>query len=70
VKLAKPTDDDIDGDQYFSEGSAAGNVLVTPGSGIVGHGDWEWTVEQAMDVGRQWISAALVADPNRTVANG
>lgn len=68
VKLAEPTDVGSDGDEYYySDGSAATAIWAGVDHGVVYQGNWEWTTDQAMEVGRQWISAAMVAGPNRTV---
>lgn len=67
VKVAEPVFITNDGRQDFSDGSTAGEVEACPEQGVVYHGEWEWTSDEAMDVGRQWISAAVVAGENRTV---
>lgn len=67
IKLAESATIDLDGRQVFSEGSDVGTVEVDPHSGVIYNDTWEWTSDEAMEVGRQWISAAVVAGPNRTV---
>lgn len=59
VRVADPMQTFGDGALY-TEGSAAGTVYAR--AGMVHHGDWEWTPEQARDVGIQWITAAIDAE--------
>ncbi|WP_100514060.1 hypothetical protein [Mycobacteroides abscessus] len=66
VALEEPHLIDEDGYRHFSDGSAAGEVSAAPGTGIVCHGTWEWSPEQAEDVARQWLSAAHAARASAT----
>lgn len=61
IELDTPNEIDSDGTQHFSDHSAATEIRANPGDGVVHQGVWEWTYEQAVEVARQWLSAASVA---------